>query len=74
MFRAARAEAPHTRVPVARCLTMMGPAATPLRDLLTSELTAPHRQMTGGEGAYGGHDVPADEEWVRLCREVPAAL
>ncbi|MEU3856346.1 hypothetical protein AB0F03_03015 [Streptomyces sp. NPDC028722] len=74
VLRAAWAEAPHTRVPVARCLLMMGPAAAPLRGLLTSELAAGHRHLTGGEGAYGSHDIPADEELVRLCREVLAAL
>ncbi|MFJ7150204.1 HEAT repeat domain-containing protein [Streptomyces sp. NPDC100445] len=97
---------PRTRLPIARCLTAMGPAAAPLRDLVTSELAAPRRHLTVGEAPYVGYDapadspaegvadvpadvtygvpsgvpaevlsdVPADEELVRLCREVLAAL
>ncbi|AYN42649.1 HEAT repeat domain-containing protein [Streptomyces dangxiongensis] len=74
VFRAAWAEDPRTRVPVARCLTTMGSAAAPLRDLVTSELDAPRRHMATGDGAYGSQDIPADEELIRLCREVLASL
>ncbi|MET8565054.1 hypothetical protein ABZV75_32480 [Streptomyces flaveolus] len=73
VFRSAWTAVPRTRGPIARCLTTMGPAAAPLRDLVTAELTHPRRH-TAHEGAYGGRDIPDDEELLRRCREVLAGL
>ncbi|MFD5799490.1 HEAT repeat domain-containing protein, partial [Streptomyces diastatochromogenes] len=73
VFRAAWSENPRTRTPIARCLTTMGPAASPLRDLVTTELTAPRRH-TAREGGYGSHDIAEDEALLRTCGEVLAGL
>ncbi|GAA3151965.1 hypothetical protein GCM10010521_44620 [Streptomyces rameus] len=73
LFRAAWTADARTRPAIARCLTAMGPAAAPLRDLITEELTRPRRH-TAHEGAFGGHDIPDDEELLRTCREVLAGL
>ncbi|MFF8730586.1 HEAT repeat domain-containing protein [Streptomyces sp. NPDC015171] len=73
VLRAAWAAEPRTRVPVVRCLTAMGPAAAPLRDLLTAELARPRRH-TSRESAYGSRDIPDDEELLRMCREVLVGL
>lgn len=71
VFRAAWTADPRTRVPIARCLTTMGPAAAPLRDLIAGELTDPRRH-TAREGAFGSRDIPDDEELLRACREMLA--
>ncbi|MEV5171171.1 HEAT repeat domain-containing protein [Streptomyces flaveolus] len=73
VFRSAWTADPRTRGPIVRCLTTMGPAAAPLRDLITAELTHPRRH-TAHEGAYGSRDIPDDEELLRRCREVLAGL
>jgi hypothetical protein len=73
LFRAAWTADARTRPAIARCLTAMGPAAAPLRDLITEELTRPRRH-TAHEGAFGSHDIPDDEELLRTCREVLAGL
>ncbi|MYW48321.1 HEAT repeat domain-containing protein [Streptomyces sp. SID161] len=73
LLRAAWTADPRTRVPIARCLTAMGPAAAPLRDLVTAELTHPRRH-TARDGSFGHHDIPDDEELLRTCREVLAGL
>ncbi|MET9012534.1 HEAT repeat domain-containing protein [Streptomyces olivaceoviridis] len=73
VFRSAWTADPRTRGPIARCLTTMGPAAGPLRDLITAELTHPRRHTAPG-GAYGRRDIPDDEELLRRCREVLAGL
>ncbi|WP_030651113.1 MULTISPECIES: PBS lyase [Streptomyces] len=73
VFRSAWTAAPRTRGPIARCLTTMGPAAAPLRDLITAELTHPRRH-TAHEGAYGSRDIRDDEELLKRCREVLAGL
>ncbi|SOD89047.1 HEAT repeat domain-containing protein [Streptomyces sp. Ag109_G2-15] len=73
VFRAAWSESPRTRGPIARCLTAMGPAAAPLRDLVTTELTAPRRH-TAREGGYGSHDIAVDEALLRTCGEVLSGL
>ncbi|MEU6668408.1 HEAT repeat domain-containing protein [Streptomyces sp. NPDC046727] len=73
VLRAAWAADPRTRVPIARCLITMGPAAAPLHDLITTELTRPRRH-TSRAGAYGHRDIPDDEELVRMCGEVLAEL
>lgn len=71
VFRAAWSADPRTRVPIARCLTALGPAAAPLRDLLAAELSRPRRHTAHG-GAYAPRDIPDDEELLRICREVLA--
>ncbi|MGW2742247.1 HEAT repeat domain-containing protein [Streptomyces sp. NPDC001450] len=73
VFRAAWSQNPYTRGPIARCLAAMGPAAAPLRDLVTAELTAPRRH-TADEGGYGGQDIARDEALLRTCGEVLAGL
>ncbi|QJS13334.1 HEAT repeat domain-containing protein [Streptomyces argyrophyllae] len=73
VLRSAWTADPRTRGPIARCLTTMGPAAAPLRDLITAELTHPRRH-TATEGVYGGRDIPDDEELLRRCRQVLAGL
>ncbi|MFI2760807.1 HEAT repeat domain-containing protein [Streptomyces echinatus] len=73
VFRTAWTADPRTRVPIARCLATMGPAAAPLRDLIAEEPTHPRRHTSHGD-AYGSHDIPDDEELLRTCREVLAGL
>ncbi|MBL1082817.1 HEAT repeat domain-containing protein [Streptomyces actinomycinicus] len=73
VLRAAWTQDPRGRGAVARCLTAMGPAAAPLRDLVAAELATPRRH-TGREVAYGSRDIPEDEELVRMCREVVGRL
>ncbi|MEU6590666.1 HEAT repeat domain-containing protein [Streptomyces sp. NPDC046881] len=67
VFRTAWTADPRTRVPIARCLTALGPAAAPLHDLITAELTRARRH-TAYEGAYGDRGIPDDEELLRMCR------
>ncbi|MFI9803904.1 HEAT repeat domain-containing protein [Streptomyces sp. NPDC052301] len=73
VFRAAWTEDPRTRGPVARCLTTMGSAAAPLRDLVAGERSAVRRH-TAREGGYGSRDIPEDEALSRACGEVLAGL
>ncbi|MEU2555065.1 HEAT repeat domain-containing protein [Streptomyces sp. NPDC013313] len=73
VLRAAWSESPGTRGPVARCLAAMGPAAEPLRDLVTAELTAPRRH-TARAGGHGGRAIPEDEALLSACEEVLAGL
>ncbi|MGW3017941.1 HEAT repeat domain-containing protein [Streptomyces longwoodensis] len=60
---------PSVRRGVAACLAGLVPAAAPLRDLAATEL-ARLRRHTARTHGYGSHDVPHDEELLRLCREV----
>ncbi|MFK4122259.1 HEAT repeat domain-containing protein [Streptomyces longwoodensis] len=60
---------PPVRRAVAACLADLGPAAAPLRDLAATEL-ARLRRHTARTYGYGSHDVPYDEELLRLCRVV----
>ncbi|GHI09599.1 PBS lyase [Streptomyces cellostaticus] len=73
VFRAAWSDSPRTRGPIARCLAAMGPAAAPLRDLVTAELAAPRRHTTR-EGGCGSHDITRDEALLKSCRDVLARL
>lgn len=73
VFRTAWTDSPGTRGTIARCLTAMGPAAAPLRDLATAELAAPHRHMAH-DGGYGSQDIARDEALLRSCRKVLAVL
>ncbi|MCX4759889.1 HEAT repeat domain-containing protein [Streptomyces sp. NBC_01275] len=76
VLRSAWAEHPRTRVGIAACLGALGPAAAPLRDLATTELAAPrrHTAQPGGQGSpgHGSHDIPRDEELLRVCGRVTA--
>ncbi|MFI5689373.1 HEAT repeat domain-containing protein [Streptomyces sp. NPDC051636] len=71
VFRAAWAENPHTRVTIAACLADMGPAGTPLLDLVAAEM-AGARRHTARMGGYGSHDIQNDEELLRVCERVLA--
>jgi hypothetical protein len=67
VLRSAWAENPYTRATIASCLADMGAAAAPLRDLAESEL-ATGRRHAACRGGHGSHDIPRDEELVRMCR------
>ncbi|MEV6836238.1 HEAT repeat domain-containing protein [Streptomyces sp. NPDC051133] len=71
VFRAAWSEDPRTRGPIARCLTTMGPAAAPLRDLVAAERAAVRRHTARADG-YGSRDIPQDEALVTVCGELLA--
>ncbi|MET8769036.1 HEAT repeat domain-containing protein [Streptomyces sp. NPDC004658] len=73
VLRSAWTADPRTRVPIARCLTTMGAAAAPLRDLITAE-PARKRRHTAQDGPYRSRDIPDDEELLRRCRELSAGL
>ncbi|MEV6054341.1 HEAT repeat domain-containing protein [Streptomyces sp. NPDC052107] len=73
VFREAWAQDPHTRRPIARCLTAMGPAAVPLRNLAAEELAAPRRHLAHVAGG-GGQGIPEDEDLLGACREVLATV
>ncbi|WP_447009225.1 hypothetical protein [Saccharothrix hoggarensis] len=64
---------PHLRVPAVRCLAVMGPAAAPAVPLPRDEL-ARTRRHTLRETGWSSDQVRADEELVRLCRDVLAAI
>jgi len=68
ILRSAWTKNPHTRLPIATCVTALGPAGEPLHDLLREELASPrrHQAPTGG---YGSHDILDDLELLRACRE-----
>ncbi|MFJ8593895.1 HEAT repeat domain-containing protein [Streptomyces sp. NPDC093598] len=65
VLRGAWVEHPHTRRTIAGCVAALGPAGTPLHDLLRAELAAPRRHRTD-RGGYGIHE---DLELLRVCRE-----
>ncbi|GKQ39314.1 hypothetical protein ALMP_58420, partial [Streptomyces sp. A012304] len=69
VLRTAWAEDTSARLALARSLTALGAAAAPLRDLAERELAAPRRHLARPRG-HGSHDIPRDEELVRLCREL----
>ncbi|MHC3467857.1 HEAT repeat domain-containing protein [Streptomyces sp. 7R007] len=71
LLRAAWAANPHTRHPIAACAAALGPAGTPVHDLLRAELTAPRRHLAA-TGGHGSHDVLHDEELLRACGEAVA--
>ncbi|KUN06119.1 PBS lyase [Streptomyces yokosukanensis] len=73
VFRTAWTEDPHTRGPIARCLTAMGPAAAPLRHLVTAELAAPRRPPARTRGA-DGWGIPQDEALLTACRKALEAM
>ncbi|MDK1347602.1 HEAT repeat domain-containing protein [Streptomyces sp. 378] len=68
VLRSAWAEHPGTRRTVAGCVAVLGPAGTPLHDLLRAELASPRRHRTD-RGGYGIHQ---DLELLRVCREALA--
>ncbi|MFJ9348000.1 HEAT repeat domain-containing protein [Streptomyces sp. NPDC101237] len=67
VLRDAWSENPFARGAIATCLTEMGPAGAPLRDLLTAELAAPRRH-TARPGGHGSHDIARDERLLTDCR------
>ncbi|MEU8690327.1 HEAT repeat domain-containing protein [Streptomyces sp. NPDC048665] len=69
VLRAAWAEDLRARGTIAHCLTTMGPAAAPLRNLVTAELASPRRHLARA-GASCRRGVPKDEALLRACREV----
>ncbi|MEV7437802.1 HEAT repeat domain-containing protein [Streptomyces griseoviridis] len=69
VLRAAWAEDPLTRRPIADCLAALGPAGAPLHDLVRAELASPRRH-TASPGGWAGHGAFADERLLRVCREV----
>jgi hypothetical protein len=71
VLRAAWEGNPRTRIPIAACLADMRDAAAPMRDLVEAELTDPRRH-TVRSGGHADHDIPADEELLRLCRRLLA--
>ncbi|MET7286506.1 HEAT repeat domain-containing protein [Streptomyces sp. NPDC005573] len=73
VFRAAWSAHPGERGPIARCLTAMGAAAAPLRDLVRAELESVrrHTAVAGGDGAHGG-GVADDEALLTACRTLLA--
>ncbi|MGW1913738.1 HEAT repeat domain-containing protein [Streptomyces sp. NPDC002076] len=73
VFQQAWAQDPHSRRPIARCLTAMGPAAAPLRHLAAAELAAPRRHLAHVD-AGGGPGIPEDEALLGACREVLATV
>ncbi|MFI2204883.1 HEAT repeat domain-containing protein [Streptomyces sp. NPDC020192] len=68
-FRAAWTADPHVRGSIARCLSTMGPAASPLRDLVAAELAAPRRHLARA-GTPCRRGIPRDEALLSACREV----
>jgi hypothetical protein len=72
VLRAAWAENPYTRPPIAECLAALADAAAPLRDLAEAEL-ATRRRHTARPDGHGSRDVPADEGLLRVCRMVAEA-
>ncbi|MFI9757184.1 HEAT repeat domain-containing protein [Streptomyces sp. NPDC051963] len=68
VLRSAWAENPHTRATIAGCIAAMGPKGTPLHDLPRAELASARRHRTSS-GGFGSHDVFADEQLLRVCRE-----
>ncbi|MER8006873.1 HEAT repeat domain-containing protein [Streptomyces sp. NPDC094149] len=68
VLRAAWAANPHTRPPVAECVTALGSVAEPLHDLLRAELASPRRHQASLDG-YGSHDIADDLRLLRVCRE-----
>ncbi|MEU1177985.1 HEAT repeat domain-containing protein [Streptomyces sp. NPDC005820] len=72
-LRSAWAGHPHARVDIAACLAALGSGAAPLRELAAGELSAPRRHTARPDG-HGSHDIPRDEELLRLCREVAAGV
>ncbi|CAL9369120.1 HEAT repeat domain-containing protein [Streptomyces sp. enrichment culture] len=68
VLRPAWAEQPRTRAAIAGCVAALGPAGTPLHDLLRTELAAPRRHRTDA----GGQGIQADLALLRVCREALA--
>ncbi|WP_225095857.1 HEAT repeat domain-containing protein [Streptomyces sp. CoH27] len=73
VFRAAWTQDPPARGSIARCLTAMGPAAAPLRDLVAAELSAPRRHLARTV-APCRRGIPMDEALLTACREVLAVV
>ncbi|MEU0408245.1 HEAT repeat domain-containing protein [Streptomyces griseorubiginosus] len=72
VLRAAWSENPYTRRTVTTCLAALGPAGTPLHDLLREEVAARRRHLAVPGGGRGSQDVLEDERLVGACGEVLA--
>ena len=72
VFRTAWSENPCTRGAIAGCLAAMGPAAAPLRDVVTAEL-ATARRHTARPGGFGSHYITHDERLLSDCRQALAS-
>ncbi|MFC8428363.1 HEAT repeat domain-containing protein [Streptomyces sp. NPDC057253] len=72
VLRTAWTENPHTRRTITTCLAALGPAGTPLHDLLHAEVTARRRHLALPGGGRGSEDVLDDEWLVGACGEVLA--
>lgn len=72
VLRAAWAANPYTRRTITSCLAALGPAGTPLHDLLRAEVTARRRHLAVPGGGRGSQDVLADERLVEACGVVLA--
>ncbi|GAA4312243.1 hypothetical protein GCM10023086_32730 [Streptomyces venetus] len=68
VLRAAWVEHPRTRTTIAGCAAALGPAATPVHDLLRAELHTPRRHRANA-AAHSVHDIHEDETLLRMCRE-----
>ncbi|MET9394057.1 HEAT repeat domain-containing protein [Streptomyces sp. NPDC006624] len=66
VLRAAWEEHPRTRTTIAGCVSGLGPAGTPLHDLLRAELASPRRHRSD----TGGQVIRADLELIRVCGQV----
>ncbi|MET9765317.1 HEAT repeat domain-containing protein [Streptomyces sp. NPDC006372] len=69
VLRSAWVEHPRTRTMIAGCAAALGPAGTPVHDLLRAELRSPRRHRADARGR-GGHALHADQVLLRICREV----
>ncbi|MFI8893559.1 HEAT repeat domain-containing protein [Streptomyces paradoxus] len=65
LLRSTWAEHPHTRGTIAGSVSALGPAGTPLHDVLRAELASPRRHRPDS----GGHGIREDLELLRVCRE-----
>lgn len=72
VLRAAWTRNPHTRRTITACLAALGPAGTPLHDLLREEVAGRRRHLALPGGGHGGQDVWEDERLVEACGEVLA--
>ncbi|WP_449352844.1 HEAT repeat domain-containing protein [Streptomyces shaanxiensis] len=72
VLRAAWSENPYTRRAITTCLAALGPAGTPLHDLLRAEVAARRRHLAVPGGGRGSQDVLEDERLVGACGEVLA--
>lgn len=68
VLRSTWAQHPGTRTAIAESVLALGPAGTPLHDVLRSELASPRRHRTDS----GGYGIREDLGLLRVCREALA--